>query len=342
MQKDLTNSKIDRQNILNNNIALDEIKDKSTINGVYFENKFCLTKNMVADFFEVDNRTIDRYITDYNEELSYNGYEILKGKRLKLFLEKIKSMDPHDINVVSISNKTSQLVVFDFKAFLNLAMLLVESEKAKILRQLILDIVIDTINQKSKIGTKYINQKDKDFIFASIQEENYRRTFTDALKNCVEDNKYKYATFTDLIYVSIFKENAKEYKQILELKAKDKVRETFYSEILDLIASYECGFADVLFKKSQEKGIVLTVDQAKELFAEFENSALWKPLVHSGRTKMSSRDLALREAFHYKLSEYIKPLSEDEYKKFLDATGDELERLMEENKDVLKRLKESE
>ena len=52
-----------------------------------------------------------------------------------------------------------------------------------------------------------------------------------------------------MIYVSIFKENANEYKKILDLKSKDKVRDTFYSEILRLIASYECGFADALKKE---------------------------------------------------------------------------------------------
>ena len=67
---------------------------------------------------------------------------------------------------------------------------------------------------------------------------------------------------------------------------------------------------------------------------------LWKPLITRGRTKMASRDMALRDAFHYQLSEYIKPLDKDEYQKFLGAAGDELERLMQENQDILKRLKE--
>ena len=35
-------------------------------------------------------------------------------------------------------------------------------------------------------------------------------------------------------------------------------------------------------------------------------------------------------------------LDKDEYQKFLGAAGDELERLMAENQEVLKRLKESE
>ena len=52
--------------------------------------------------------------------------------------------------------------------------------------------------------------------------------------------------------------------------------------------------------------------------------------------------MALRDAFHYQLSEYIQPLDKEEYEKFLGAAGEELERLMQENKDVLKRLKERE
>ena len=50
--------------------------------------------------------------------------------------------------------------------------------------------------------------------------------------------------------------------------------------------------------------------------------------------------MALREAFHYRLSEYIRPLDKEDFQKFLGATGDELERLMAENREVLKRLKE--
>ena len=51
-----------------------------------------------------------------------------------------------------------------FRAFLNIAMLITESERARLLRQTILDIVIDTINQRTGGATKYINQRDEDFI----------------------------------------------------------------------------------------------------------------------------------------------------------------------------------
>lgn len=339
MPKDLTTSQIDRQNILNNDLAIAEIQKKSNSKGIPFEGKIILTKELVAAFYEVDVRTIERYINTYSDELSSNGFEILKGKRLNEFITAYNKVFATDINV---ARKIRAMSVFDYRAFLNIGMLLSESEKARILRQMMLDIVIDLINKKTGGATKYINQRDKDFISASLQEDNYRRQFTDALKLYVVDDRFKYAHFTDLIYVSIFKEKAKEYKKILDLKASDKVRDTFYSEILDIIAAYECGLADAI-KEEYEKGDrLLSCKEVEALFEKFEKMALWKPLIHRGRIKMASRDMALRDAFHYQLSEYIQPLDKEEYEKFLGAAGDELEHLMEENQAVLKRLKERE
>ena len=37
MAKDLTNSRLDRQNILNNDIAVAEIREKSDVKGIIFE-----------------------------------------------------------------------------------------------------------------------------------------------------------------------------------------------------------------------------------------------------------------------------------------------------------------
>ncbi len=340
MGKNLTTSKLDRQNILNNELALAEIQKQTLIQGIWFEDRLCFTKNMVSTYFEVDTRTIERYISSNQEELSANGYEILKGKRLKEFLTCINTQEVPDINVGNISNRTPQISIFDFRAFLNLSMLLVESAPAKSLRQLVLDIVIDFVNQKSGGSTKYINQRDSDFLGAFLQEENYRREFTDALRDYVNMGNAKYAIYTDKIYQSIFREKASEYKQILNLSKKDRVRDTFYSEILALIASYECGLAELIKQQSEQLGRKLNNWELSDIFSSFENLPLWKPLIIQARTKMASRDMALRDAFHYQLEEYIKPLEKEEYQKFLGETGEELERLMKENQDVLKRLRE--
>jgi hypothetical protein len=340
MSRDLTTSQVDRQNILNNQLAVNEIQKQTGLQGIMFEGRLRFTKAMVASFFEVEVRTIERYVSDNSEEIAANGYEIIKGKRLKEFFECIMTQDVPDINVGNISNRTPQIAIFDFKAFLNMAMLLAESENAKVLRQIMLDIVIDLVNQRTGGSTKYINQRDQDFISAFLQEENYRREFTDALRDFVAMGNSKYAIYTDKIYQSIFREKAQEYKQILHLSKRDSVRDTMYSEVLDLIASYECGLAAMIKDQSEKLGRPLNNWELTDLFSAFESLPLWKPLITRARTKMASRDMALRDAFHLQLKEYIRPLEPEEYEKFLGVAGDELEQLMQENQDVLKRLKE--
>src|SRR5690606_8355404 len=119
----------------------------------------------------------------------------------------------------------------------------------KEIRSRVLDIVIDVIAQKAGGHTKYINQRDGDYLPAAFQEENYRKKFTSALYKYVENFPYKFPTFTDKIYQSIFKEKAKEYKKILKLHEHENVRETMYSEVLDLIAAYENGLAHAIENK---------------------------------------------------------------------------------------------
>ncbi len=339
MNKDLTNSSVDRQNILNNPYALAEIETAAGIQGIPFEGKTVLLKEQVAAFFEVTIRTIENYLEQHAFELAKNGYEVLKGKRLKLLKEAIQVMDVPETNFGNIA-KTPQLGVFDFRAFLNLAMLVSESDRAKLLRQAILDIVIDTINQRTGGGTKYINQRDEDFLQSAFIEENYRKQFTDALKDCVEMGNFKYAVYTDKIYVSIFRERAKEYLKILRLEAKDCVRSTLYAEVLDLIAAYECGFADLLQNEVKVKGRKLKPSEVDILFKTFETQSHWKPLIEKARNKMASRDLAFRDALHHQLQEYVTPLQRDEFERFIGEKSKELAERLEEAKDVMKRLKE--
>jgi hypothetical protein len=338
-KKDLTTSEIDRQNILNNPYALAEIEKASGIQGIPFEGRTVVLKEQVAAFFEVTPRTVDNYLERFGPELARNGYAVLKGKRLKDMKLAIRALDVHETDFVNIS-KVSQLGVFDFRAFLNLAMMMTESHRAALVRQMILDIVIDTINARTGGGTKYINQRDEDFLHSAFLEENYRKEFTDALKDCVAMGNFKYAVYTDKIYVSIFREKAKEYRQILKLGAKENIRETFYAEVLDIIASYECGLADALRKACAEKGKPLRAVEVDRVFQDFENLPHWRPLIERARAKMASRDLAFRDALHLSLTEYVSPLSAAEFERFIGEKSMELSERLEEAKEVFKRLKE--
>lgn len=341
MSKDLTNSAVDRQNILNNPYALAEIEKAAGVRGIPFEGKTVVLKEQVAAFFEVTVRTVENYLEQNAEELARNGYEVLKGNRLKTLKLAIQAMDVPETDFGNMA-KTPQLGVLDFRAFLNLAMLLTESERAGLLRKAILDIVIDTINRRTGGGTKYINQRDEDFIQAAFIEENYRKQFTDALKDCVDMGHFKYALYTDRIYLSIFREKAKEYRAVLRLDGRASVRDTFYSEVLDLIAAYECGFADALNRAFTSKARRLNSWEVDQLFKEFEAQAHWKPLIEKARIKMASRDLAFRDALHLQLKEYVAPLQRDDFERFLGEKSKELADRLEEAKDVMKRLKERE
>lgn len=360
MKKDLTNSSLDRKNILNNNLAIQAVYAEIGFIGFKFEGKYRFTKQQIAQYYEVDIRTIDRLLENYKDELEQSGYELYTGQKLKSFKEQVvyfvtsakDRSDVHDINVVNIVqlyeneleslSKTPQLGVFTFKAFLNIGMLLTGSEKAQKMRLAILDIVIDVLNKKVGGKTKFINQREEEFLPSAIREYNYRKEFTNALDFHITENKFKYSQLTDRIYKSIFKENCKEYRQILNLNSKESVRSTMYSEVLDLIAGYENGYANYLKTKTEQLGRKLSLSEALLLFTEFEQvmEAFVNPLREKARSLMASRDLAFRDALHEKLKNYINEVSSDDFDKFLGERSMDLEKRLEDNKEVFKRLKD--
>lgn len=335
MAKDLTTSAIERQNVLNNNLAIPRIQNALDIEAYHFDGKYYLTKQMVADFYEVDIRTIERYIETNKEELERNGYFLCKGKRLKEF----KLQFAPDINV---GHKTVSLSLFDFRAFLNIGMLLAESEKAKRVRSLILDIVISTINEKAGGGTKYINWRDRDFLPSAIQEENYRKNLTAPINDYVDGHPtYKYAVITDMIYKAIFDENAKQYRALLKLEPKDNVRATMYSEVLRVISSFENGVGSAIRELSQKLNRKVSVQEVQELITTQAESPVMSPFLYDARQKMASLDLGLRDVYHDGIAGYLRALTPEEFERFIGSDSIDLEKLLDndENKHVLERLK---
>jgi len=333
MAKDLTTSQIDRQNILNNGVALPRIQEALEIRPLEFDGRYVLTKQMVADYYEVDERTIERFLEANKEELEHNGYFLCKGNSLKEFKLRFAS----DIDVAT---KTTVLGLFDFRSFLNIGMLLTESEKAKWLRSRILDIVIATINEKTGGGTKYINRRDREYLPAAIQEENYRKNLTDAINKYVDGHKtFKYAQITDMIYKVVFREKAKEYKKLLSLSEKDNLRRTLYAEVLRAISSFENGTAYEIKKKAEEVG-PLTVDEVEDVIQELAKHPMMEPIIYDARQKMASRDFALRDVYHDNIAEYLKAIAPEEYEKFIGSQSVDFDHLLDENKEVLDRLKQ--
>lgn len=335
--KDLTVSQIERQNVLNNRFAVDKIQEQLNIAGMLFDGEYRFTKKMVADYYQVDTSTIDRYLLSNSDELKHNGYFLCKGKSLKEF----KLEFGHLINEVS---KTTQLGLFNFRAFLNLGMLLTESEQAKKVRSLILDMVIATINEKTGGGTKYINRRDVNYIPAAMTEENYRKNLTTAINQYVDAHPtYKYAQITDFIYRAVFKENAKEYREVLKLEAKDNVRHTLYAEVLLVISSFENGVGAAICERFKANGgRKLTIDEVEAIVEELAEHPMQKPYLNDARAKMASRDLSFRDAYHGNIAEYLRAVTPEEFERFIGDQSIDFDHILADNKDVLKRLKQAE
>ena len=337
MGKDLTISEIERQNVLNNQVAIQNMQQALDIEGMLFEGAYRFTKQMVADYFEISISTVDRYLEQYSDELRHNGYVLIKGKRLKNF----KLQFGHIINEAT---KTTVLGLFDFRSFLNMGMLITGNDKAKALRSSILDIVISTINEKTGGGTKYINRRDPNYVIAAVVEENYRKNLTSAINQCVSGHEtMKYAQITDYIYKAVFKENAKEYREILKLSQKDNVRHTLYSEVLLVISSFENGVGAEIRKQYENKGNErLAVKEVERIVQDLSESPMQTPYLNDARTKMASRDLGFRDAYHGNIAEYLRAITPEEYERFIGSQSVDFDKILEENQDVLRRLKQVE
>ncbi len=335
--KDLTTSTISRQNILNNNFALEQIESNLALGGFYWQDEAIFTKAQVAKVLDIDGRTIDRYIESHNDELTKNGYRVVKGQKLR----ELKKILQDDMNVVDIS-KIPSLGVFTFRSVLNIAMLVTESEKARLIRSKILDIVLDVMAQKSGGHTKYINQRDEAYLPSAYKEYSYRKEFTDALDFYLQADKWKYGKYTNKIYEVVFLENAEEYKKILALKPKDQIRATMYAEVLNAIASFEHGLSVEMKQEFEKLGRKLTTKELDELINKASQNPYLVPHINDARAKMASRDLCFRDALHQKLESYIQSVPQGDFDKFLGETSKSLEERLSdpETLAVLKRLKD--
>ncbi|MBW3115774.1 DNA-binding protein [Providencia rettgeri] len=336
MAKDLTSSAYDRQNILNNSYALKHAESHLALGGIEFNGEIVFTKNQLMVLFDVSDTTIERYINNHLDELKSNGYTLLRGQSLRDFKE------IHYGTLINEGTKTSVIGIFKFKSVLNLAMLLVESEQARAIRTRILDIVLDTLAERSGGHTKFINQRDEDYLVASFKDESYRKKFTDALDKYVDGNRWKYSKLTNSVYQAIFHENAAEYREVLKLHQKDKIRDTMYSEVLTLISSFEAGLAHEIEQKSKSLGRLLSLKEAESILKIMESHPLYEPMLIDVRTKMASRDLCFRDALHEKLEAYVKAVPPEDFERFLGEKSKSLEERLNDPEmlEVFKRLKD--
>jgi hypothetical protein len=309
MPKTLTDSLIERQNILNNPFAVKKIQSHLKISGITIDDKLWITTQQAADFFETDISTIKRYLDKNDKELRQNGYKLFTGKDLEIAKK-------HFASGTDELTKTTVLGMFDFRSFLNLGMLLTHSDNAKNLRLFLLDTAIEVMNEKYGYNRKYINQQHPDYEFAIKGYNFFHEKLRKTLQLCVEMSQTKYIYFTNKIYQFLFLEKSKEYRVLLALKSKEKSAHTHYPEVITLIASFETDFAEEIRSLSKSKDRKLEQGEVEEIFELLIVKERWMPLLQFSRQILASRDNAFRGVNHNNLETYKQPISTQDYLMF--------------------------
>lgn len=107
---DLTVSNIERQNVLNNNYALQAIQENLDVNGLRFHDQLLFTTKMVADFYGWMREPLSVTFRNMGMNFGLTAIFLSQGNSLK----EIRLHFDGDINV---PNKVRKLGVFTFRHF---------------------------------------------------------------------------------------------------------------------------------------------------------------------------------------------------------------------------------
>lgn len=148
------------ENCIRNIEVLENVKEILTLGNTEF-----ITVQMVADYFEVEKKTIEKLIERNKEELEENGLKVFKGKEVKdLVSDKMSVTNFRGYFIIDDQKfANNKNILISKRVLLNIGMLLRDSEVAKELRRRILDIVHDAEQGKGSIETieNEINEEEK-------------------------------------------------------------------------------------------------------------------------------------------------------------------------------------
>ena len=162
---------------------------------------------------------------------------------------------------------------------------------------------------------KIINQLTTQFFETREETKDYRKDFTDCIKNFVAVKNY--GTYTDMLYSFLFLEKAKEYRKLLDLAKKDFTRNYMYEEILLTIGAFESGLSGEIEKEFKKLGRMLTQSEFVKKFNEFSSTKNWLVYQKRARSIMATYDEELRSIKHPKLIDYKKEFSQEDIQKLI-------------------------
>jgi len=250
---------------------------------------------------------IDKY--DFVEDLDY-FISIPQFGDGKIGLNKVKIKDP----------KTGKVVAKEYVLSVDMAkeLAMVEnSEIGKKVRKYFIRVESDfkKVMRIATMDPKFINQLSSQFFETREETKEYRRDFTDCIKDFAAVKNY--GTYTDMLYNFLFLERAKEYRKLLNLVKKDLTRNSMYEEIILIVGAFETGLAGEVVKKFKKLGRLLTQKEFDKIFKEFSAQRNWSVYQKRARNIMATYDEELRRIKHPKLIDYRKEFSQEDIQKLI-------------------------
>ena len=246
---------------------------------------------------------------DFVEDLDYFTSIPISGNG-RVGLNKGKIKDP----------KTGKVVARDYIISVDMAKelaMLENSEIGKKVRKYFIRVEgeFKKVMRVATMDPKFINQLASKFFETRTETKEYRKDFTDCIKDFVAVKNY--GTYTDMLYDFLFLERAKEYRKLLNLAKKDFTRSTMYEEILFIIGAFEIGLAGEIEKEFKKLGRMLTQKEFVKIFNDFSSQKNWLVYQKRARSIMATYDEELRRIKHPKLIDYRKEFSQEDIQKLL-------------------------
>ena len=139
----------------------------------------------------------------------------------------------------------------------------------------------------------------------------------------------------------------KVFHQTLEIRlifgAQAPCVTVFFIQNIFIKCSFENGVGAALSERFKENGgRLLTIDEVERIVNELAEHPMQKPYLNDARTKMASRDFSFRDAYHGNIADYLQAVTPEEFERFIGDQSIDFDRILADNKDVLRRLKQAE
>lgn len=186
---DLLEEKEIRERFISRIEVLDKVKEL-----ILLPNTECANIQQVADYYEIEEKTLQVLVDRNTQELEHNGYVRRKQSEVISELERnpqvVETVNTQWYKEIIFKNgfrlkvNNAGIRLFARRAILNVGMLLRDSEVAKEIRNYLLnieshstdeqkDIEVESLNEEDKIALKVLNAKDKMGIALAMNE--YKR-----------------------------------------------------------------------------------------------------------------------------------------------------------------------